>query len=183
MSKENSVVRVSDKNFKHYLTAQQIEQSLAVLAARINIDYAEKKPVFLVILNGAFMFASDLMKKIDIQCEISFLRVSSYEGMESTQQVKEILGIDEYIKGRHIVLVEDIIDTGITMEHIISKVTQHGALSIRIATLLFKKGKFEKNYPIDYIGFTIPNDFVVGYGLDYNGFGRNLKDIYSVIEE
>lgn len=183
MNTESSVVRISDKLFKHYLNSQQIDSSLSEIAKQINQDYAGKTPVFLVILNGAFMFAADLLKKINIECEVSFLRVASYEGMETTQNVKEILGIDEQIQGRHIIIVEDIIDTGITMEHILRKVYSMGAESVKITTLLFKKEKFEKTYPIDYIGFSIPNDFVVGYGLDYNGFGRNLKDIYVVVDE
>jgi hypoxanthine phosphoribosyltransferase len=183
MSDQNNIVNVSDRRFRHYITHDEIHDSLQLIAQQINIDFKDKNPLFLIVLNGAFMFASDLLKKINIECEIGFLRVSSYHGMSTTEKVSEVLGIEENLSNRHIILVEDIVDTGITMEHILNVVQNRGAASVKIATLLFKKGKFQKTYPVDYIGFSIPNDFVVGYGLDYNGFGRNLKDIYSVIEE
>lgn len=183
MSDQNTIVKVSDRTFRHYITHDEIQNSLQLIAQQINVEYKDKKPLFLIVLNGAFMFASDLLKKINIECEIGFLRVSSYHGMNTTEKVSEVLGIEENLSNRHVILVEDIVDTGITMEHILNVVQNRGAASVRIATLLFKKGKFQKTYPVDYIGFSIPNDFVVGYGLDYNGFGRNLKDIYSVIEE
>lgn len=183
MNIKNEIVSISDKRFKHYITHEQIQKSLTGIAAGINTEYADKKPVFLIVLNGAFMFATDLLKLINIECEVSFIRLSSYQGMQTTHVVKEVFGFDSDLKGKHVIMIEDIIDTGITMEHLLKRITENGAESIKIATLLFKKGKFEKNYHIDYIGFTIPNDFVVGYGLDYNGYGRNLKDIYSVIDE
>jgi hypoxanthine phosphoribosyltransferase len=183
MNTNNKIVAISDKRFKHYLTHEQIQLSLRNIADKINAEYAGKKPVFLVVLNGAFMFATDLLKMIQIECEVSFIRLASYQGMQTTHVVKEIFGIENELKGKHVIMLEDIIDTGITMEHLLKKISENGAESIKVATLLFKKEKFEKNYHIDYIGFTIPNDFVVGYGLDYNGYGRNLEDIYSVIDE
>jgi len=183
MQKENPIITVSDRSFRHYITYDQIQQSLKSIASQINELYREKTPLFLVVLKGAFMFASDLLKYIEIPCEVSFLRVYSYAGMESTQQVNEVLGIDDNLQGRHVIVLEDIIDTGITMEHILQSLEAKGSHSVKIATLLFKEGKFQKSYPVDYICFSIPNDFVVGYGLDYNGLGRNLKDIYSVIDD
>ncbi len=183
MNTKTEIVTILDKRFKHYITYEKIKKSLNRIAGKINAEFAGKKPVFLIVLNGAFMFASDLLKLITIECEVSFIRLSSYQGMQTTHVVKEVFGIDNDLKGKEVIMVEDIIDTGITMEHILHLISEQGANNIKIATLLFKEGKFEKNYPIDYIGFTIPNDFVVGYGLDYNGFGRNLKDIYSVIDK
>ncbi len=183
MCTDNTIVRVDDRNFRHYITHDRIQQSLADIAGQINIEYLDKNPLFLVVLNGAFMFASDLLKQIHIQCEVSFIRVSSYHGMESSQTISEVLGLEDNVINRDIIIVEDIIDTGITMEHLLNTVTENGVKSVKIATLLFKEGKFQKDYPIDFIGFSIPNDFVVGYGLDYNGYGRNLKDIYSVVED
>ncbi len=183
MNTDQSIVQVSDKRFKNYISHEEILHSLSEIAVRINAYYRDKNPVFLVVLNGAFMFASDLLKYIEIPCEVSFMRVSSYLGMESTTQITEVLGLDNTLKGRHVVVVEDIVDTGHTMEYILKSLNDKGVLSMSIATLLFKKNKFEKDFPVDYIGFSIPNDFVVGYGLDYNGYGRNLKDIYTVIDE
>jgi hypoxanthine phosphoribosyltransferase len=183
MSTDKTIVKVSDKSFKNYITHDRIQKSLSEIAVMINSHYRDKNPVFLIVLNGAFMFASDLLKCIDIPCEVSFLRVSSYFGMESSNKITEVLGLDETLKGKHVVVVEDIVDTGHTMEYILKSINEKGVLSIKIATLLFKKNKFVKDFPIDYICFSIPNDFVVGYGLDYNGLGRNLKDLYSVIED
>lgn len=183
MSDQNTVVKVSDRSFKHYITHDKIQLSVQKIAQQIDIDYKGKTPLFLIVLNGAFIFASDLLKKITIDCEIGFLRVSSYQGMDTTEKIREVLGIDEDLNNRDIILVEDIVDTGITMEHVLNVIHSKGASSVKIATLLFKKGKFQKSFPVDYVGFSIPNDFVVGYGLDYNGLGRNLKNIYSVVEE
>ena len=182
MCKENKLVRVGDLQFKPYITCDEIQESLKSMAQSINKEYAGKTPVFLVVLNGAFMFASDLLKYIHIECEVEFVRVSSYHGTETTGNIHQVLGLNIQLNGRDVLVLEDIIDTGITMEHILKDIQSKGASDIRIASLLFKKGKFQKEYPIDYIGFSIPNAFVVGYGLDYNGLGRNLKDIYTIVE-
>lgn len=183
MSQQNNVIKVLDKNFKHYITHEEIQESVLKIANEINREYKNRKLVFIIVLNGAFMFGSDLLKNINIDCEISFLRVSSYEGMSSTEKIKDIFTITEDLSGREIIVVEDIIDTGLTMEHILSTLKNHEVASVKICTLLFKKDAFKRDYPIDYIGFSIPNEFVVGYGLDYDGYGRNLKDIYSVTNE
>jgi hypoxanthine phosphoribosyltransferase len=182
MSNSNTIVQVSDKKFEKFITHEDIQASVQSLASKINNDYQDKNVTFLVVLNGAFMFASDLLKHIALECEITFVRVSSYAGMQSTETVKEVLGMGEAFDGKHVIIVEDIIDTGITMEHLLETLRSKNALSIKTASLLFKKSQFRKDYQIDYIGFTIPNNFVVGYGLDYNGFGRNLQDIYTVID-
>jgi hypoxanthine phosphoribosyltransferase len=183
MDNNKTTVKVFDRHFRHYITHDEIQQTLSSMADKINHEYSNKKPLFIIVLNGAFMFAADLLKKITIDCEINFVRVSSYQGMESTHTINELIGLDRDIKDRNVIIVEDIVDTGITMEYILQDIKNRNVSSVRVATLLFKKGKFEKTFPIDYIGFSIPNDFVVGYGLDYEGFGRNLRDIYSVIEE
>jgi hypoxanthine phosphoribosyltransferase len=182
MCKENNIVTVGDLQFRHYITSDEIQESLKTMAEAINKDYAGKIPVFLVVLNGAFMFSSDLLKYIQIECEVEFVRVSSYHGTETTGNINQVLGLNIPLKNREVLVLEDIIDTGITMEYILKDIKSKGVAGVRIASLLFKKGKFQKDYPIDYIGFSIPNAFVVGYGLDYNGLGRNLKDIYTVVE-
>ena len=144
----------------------------------MNKDLAGQSPLFLIVLNGAFMFASDLMKKITIGCELSFVKVSSYEGLSSTSNLKQLIGLVEDVKGRTIVIIEDIIDTGITMEGILNYLKPMEPAAIRIATLLYKPEAFKKEFAIDYIGKEVPNKFLVGYGLDYDGEGRNLQDIY-----
>lgn len=175
-------VQLHDKRFSVSIEASRIDAAVQEVADKINTDYQGKNPLFLVVLNGAFMFASDLLKKVSIDCEISFVKLSSYSGTKSTHIVRELIGLDEALTGRHVIVIEDIIDTGITMENTIQKLMNLQAADVKIATLLFKPKSFRKNYDIDYIGMEIPNGFIVGYGLDYDGLGRNLPDIYKVIE-
>lgn len=175
-------VSLHDKRFSVSITAAEIDEAIQKVANTINVEYAGKNPLFLVVLNGAFMFASDLLKKISIDCEISFVKLSSYSGTQSTHVVRELIGLDEALTDRYVIVVEDIIDTGITMENTIQKLKHLQAADVKIATLLFKPNAFEKEYTIDYIGMEIPNDFIVGYGLDYDGLGRNLPDIYKIVE-
>jgi hypoxanthine phosphoribosyltransferase len=175
-------IQVRDKFFKISITANEIEKAVDKIAQQINIDFAEKNPLFLVVLNGAFMFASDLLKKITIPCEISFVKLSSYVGTQSTYTVRELIGLDEVLHDRSVVIVEDIIDTGITMGVTTNKLKKLEAKEVKIATLLFKPEAFQSDYKIDYIGMEISNDFIVGYGLDYNGNGRNYPEIYKIIE-
>ncbi len=176
-------IKVHDKYFEPFIPFEQIDESVQQVADQINADYIEGEiPIFLVILNGSFMFAGDLFKKINFPCEISFIKLSSYTGTRSSAIVKELIGLDESLKGRKIIVVEDIIDSGITMEKVISKLKELGVGDVKLATLLFKPDAFTKSYPIDYIGIEIPNDFIVGYGLDYDAHGRNLKDIYKIVE-
>ena len=141
-----------------------------------------KDHLFLCVLNGAFVFASDLLKKITIDCEISFVKLSSYEGTKTTNTIREMIGLDQSIEGRTIIIIEDIVDTGLTMDYTRKKLKKLGAIDVRIATLLFKPEAFKKDYALDYVGIAIPNKFIVGYGLDYDGYGRNLPDIYQIIE-
>ncbi|RLD60691.1 MAG: hypoxanthine phosphoribosyltransferase [Bacteroidetes bacterium] len=176
-------VKVHEKEFSIFIDAEKIDNAVTAVAEQINRDMAGKTPLFLVVLNGAFMFASDLVKKITIPCDISFVKLSSYVGTKTTNTVRELIGLDEVLHDRTVVIIEDIIDTGITMGVTMEKLKKLEAKEVKIATLLFKPGTFRMSYPIDYVGIDIPNDFIVGYGLDYNGHGRNLSDIYKIIEE
>jgi len=175
-------IQLKDKRFAIEISGDDILKQVRRVANEINKDLDGKKPLFLVVLNGAFMFASDLMKNIAIDCEISFVKLSSYQGTQSTEKVKELIGLNEDLQGRTVVIVEDIVDTGITMEGIIADLQKKGVAETRIATLLFKPQAFQKSYKVDYIGMEIPNDFIVGYGLDYDGLGRNFEDIYKIID-
>ncbi|MEQ9299952.1 MAG: hypoxanthine phosphoribosyltransferase [Cyclobacteriaceae bacterium] len=171
---------IKDKEFDLFISASQIQERIMTVASKINEDYAATQPLFICVLNGAFMFASDLIKKMDFFPEISFVKVSSYSGLHTTGAVKNLIGLNEDINGRDIILIEDIIDSGLTMKYLLDELKERDAKSIRMATLLFKPDAFKGNYPVDYIGFEIPNEFVVGYGMDYDGFGRNLPDIYHL---
>jgi len=176
-------ITLHDKSFEINIPERQLLQASEILGARISADYKDKKPLFLAILNGAFMFAADLMKEINIPCEISFLRVSSYQDMYSTGQVTEVIGLKEDIRNRHIIILEDIVDTGHTVYALLQNLITKEPASIKIATLLLKPDCVQHPLQVKYIGKSIPNDFVVGYGLDYNGLGRNLRDIYKVIAD
>jgi len=176
-------VKVRDKEFSLFLTAEEIDKAVEQVAEMINADMQGKDPLFLCVLNGAFIFASDLLKKVEVDCEISFVKLSSYVGTQTTNTVRELIGLDQVLTDRTVVVVEDIIDTGITMSYTLEKLRKLGASDVRIATLLFKPEAFKKDYPIDYVGIVIPNEFIVGYGLDYNGHGRNFPDIYKIIED
>ena len=173
-------IQVQDKEFELFINAETINNAVTELARKLNEDLKGKNPLFLVVLNGAFIFASDLIKKITVDCEVSFVKLSSYAGTRSTSMVKELLGLNEVVKGRTVVVIEDIIDTGITMAGMISKLREMEAGEVLIVTCLFKPEAFAKDFTIDYIGMEIPNKFIVGYGLDYDGYGRNLPDIYKV---
>ena len=172
---------VKDKEFELFISADSINETISRIAAQLNTDLKDKDPLFLVILNGAFMFAGDLIKKITIDCEVSFVKLSSYSGTRSTLVVKELIGLNEVLKGRTVVVLEDIIDTGVTMEIMINKLREMNAGEVRIVTFLFKPEALTKDFTIDYVGMEIPNKFIVGYGLDYDGFGRNLPDIYKIV--
>ncbi|MBE9480100.1 MAG: hypoxanthine phosphoribosyltransferase [Bacteroidetes bacterium] len=174
-------IKVRDKEFSISITAEEIQKTVSKIAEKINNDLQGKVPLFIVVLNGAFIFAADLFKKINIDCEVTFVKLSSYVGTETTSTVRELIGLDKAIKGRSVVIIEDIIDTGITMEYTIQKLKHFEAADVRIATLLFKPDAFQKDFKIDYIGMEIPNDFIVGYGLDYDGFARNYPDIYKIV--
>jgi hypoxanthine phosphoribosyltransferase len=174
-------VTCHDKTFKLYLPESEILQDIKTVAQKLNDDYADKQPIFVAILNGSFMFAADLLKEVTIPCEISFVKVASYLNTESTGQVKELVGLKENITGRHVVLLEDIVDTGNTMVALFETLKAQNPASLEIATLLQKPECLLHELEVKYIGREIPNEFVIGYGLDYNGLGRNLRDIYTVV--
>jgi hypoxanthine phosphoribosyltransferase len=175
-------ISILDKRFREMLTEKAIQQRIDGLARQLNSDLAGKDVVFLGILNGAFLFAADLFRRIDFQARISFVKLASYEGTSSSGSIKELIGWNEDIKNKTIVVVEDIVDTGNTLERIVDELVIRKALEVRIAALLFKPGAYTKDIRLDYIGFEIPDDFVVGYGLDYDGFGRNLPSVYSLVQ-
>lgn len=174
----SKVVTIKDKQFKPYISQQQISDAVKNIASTINADLEKDLPLFLVVLNGSFMFAADLLKEVSIPCEISFIKVASYHGTTSSGTVTELIGLTEDITGRTVVIVEDIVDTGITLEKLITVLNRKNVKQIKVATVLLKPDSYKKEFPIDYFGMKIPNDFVVGYGLDYDGQGRNLKEIY-----
>jgi hypoxanthine phosphoribosyltransferase len=174
-------IRVLDKTFKEYISEKEISERINELAKKINLDFAGREVVFLGILNGAFLFAADLFKRIDLKAKISFVKLASYEGTKSSGSIKELIGWNEDIKNKYIIVIEDIVDTGNTLERIVDELVIRKAAEIKIAALLFKPKAYTKEIPIDYIGFEVPNDFVIGYGLDYDGYGRNLPSIYSLI--
>lgn len=175
-------IKVLDKEFKLYIPQDEIESVIKNIADQINEDYKDKNPLFLVMLNGAFMFASQLFKELNIDCETSFVKYSSYNGTQSTCEVKELIGLNSSLEGRDVVIVEDIIDSGFTMNCLLQKLQAMKVRSARIAAMLFKPNAFKFDYKIDYIGMNIGNEFIVGYGLDYNEYGRNYGSIYKVVE-
>lgn len=176
-------IQIKDKKFRLSIPESEIQAAVRKVAEQINHDITEKNPVFICVLNGAFMFAGDLMKNVNMPCEITFVKLSSYDGLYTSGVVKEIIGLNESVVGRNVVVVEDIVDTGITMERILSSLRAKGANEIRVATFLQKPDALQCDIKIDYVAMKIPNDFIVGYGLDYDGYGRNLKDIYTVVQE
>ncbi len=179
-----SKIKVKDLTFEVMIPASEIDMAVTKVADRINKDYADvKHPIFLGVLNGSFMFMSDLMKKIEIECELSFVKVSSYEGTETTGSVKTLIGLNDSIEGRDIIIVEDIVDSGNSIEHLTELLAQHKPASVKICTLFFKPNAYKKEIPIDYVAMNIGNEFILGYGLDYDQLGRNLKDIYVLCNE
>ncbi len=183
MYKITDLIKVHDKTFVPYISAEEIDTIISDIANRINADYANKKPLFVAILNGSFMVASDLVKKIDLPCELSFVKFTSYQGTESSGEINELIGFDRDIVGKDLIIVEDIVDTGQTLEKVLNILESMGAHSVKIATLLLKPAIFNKNYPVDYVGKNIPNKFVIGFGLDYDQLGRNYGEIYQIQEE
>ena len=171
-------VKIKDKVFRCYIAEDRISTAIESLASKINSDFKEANPLFLVVLNGSFMFAADLLRKVNIDCDISFIKVSSYNGLASSGQVNELIGLTEEVNGRQVIIIEDIVDTGSTLEKLYYLLKFKGAVDIKIATLLFKPEAYKKTMAVDLVGIEIPNKFVVGYGLDYDGQGRNLKEIY-----
>lgn len=178
---EPRTIKIHDCEFSTYIYEEEIIARINMLAERIDQDYANKQPLFLAVLNGSFMFVADLLKRVSIPCEISFIRLSSYQDMQSTGNVKEVLGLTEDIEHRHVVVLEDIVDTGHTVHGLLQQLAERKPASVEIATLLMKPDCLQHQLDVKYVAQAIPNDFVVGYGLDYNGLGRNLRDIYKIV--
>ena len=175
------VIKVHDKSFDTYLSEEIILKRVKELAADITNDYAGKRPLFIAILNGSFMFASDLFKNLNIEAELCFIKLASYKGMKSSGNVVTSIGLDDDLFGKEVVIVEDIVDTGKTLHNFLPKLVHQQPKSLKIVTLLHKSEATEYPLQLDYVGFDIPNKFVVGYGLDYDGLGRNLKEIYQLV--
>lgn len=177
-----STVRLHDLRFAPFISAEELGRAIDRVAADLNVQYAGKRPLFIGVLNGAFFFAAELMKRITVECEITFVKVASYHGTASTGTVSQLIGLNERINGRHVVVLEDIVDTGNTMEHILGLLKDLHPASIAIATMLFKPEVFKKDFTIDHVALRIPNAFVVGSGLDHNGLGRNLPGILRIVQ-
>jgi len=177
-----NTIQVLDKEFGPSITAAEILTQVRRVASEINRDYQGESPLFLVVLNGAFIFAADLMREISLPSEVSFVKLASYEGTSTTGTVREVIGLNTDITGRPVIIVEDIVESGITMAHMIDTLKKQNPKSIDICTLLLKPQKMEVKLDIRYVAMEIPNDFILGYGLDYNGLGRGLKDIYTLKE-
>ncbi len=173
-------IQVLDKNFKMYISAENIQLRINELAEKINQRFTKEKPIFLAILNGSFMFAADLMKRVSIPSEISFVKLASYQGTQSTGQVKTLVGLDINIKDRTVIIIEDIVDTGKTLNEFLPVLKAYQPKEVLISSLLFKPAALKYDIKVDYSCFEVPNDFLVGYGLDYDGYGRNLQAIYQL---
>ncbi|MGC4102688.1 hypoxanthine phosphoribosyltransferase [Ferruginibacter sp.] len=176
-------IEVHNKKFIPYITAAEIDQQINKLAADLNRDYEGKRPLFIAILNGSFMFAADLFKAVTIEAEICFIKLASYKGTKSTGNVITSIGLDEPLHNRHVIIVEDIVDTGKTLNEFLPQLFNQQPASLKIAALLHKPEALAYPVKIDYLGFSVPNKFLLGYGLDYDGLGRNLKEIYQLAEE
>lgn len=175
-------IKVLDKEFEIYLTEEKILTEVKRVADQINKDFEGEEPIFMGILNGSFMFASDLYKDITLDSQITFLKLASYEGTTSSGKIKRLIGINEDIKDKTVIVIEDIVDTGNTLDSIIKQLRGYEPKEIKLVTLLYKPDAYTKDFPIDYKCFDIPNDFILGYGLDYDGYARNLRNIYKIVE-
>lgn len=178
-----SRIKIHDKEFEISIPREEILKEVKRVADEINRDYAGKRPILLGVLNGCFMFAADLMKNLNIECEISFVKLSSYQGTTTTGVIREVFGLAESIAGRDVIVVEDIVDTGYTMQRMIESLGTREPASVQIASLFLKPARLKVPVDVKYSAFTIPDRFIVGYGLDYDGLGRNLPDVYDVVEE
>ena len=176
-----TTIRVKDKTFAISIPEAEIQQRVKAVAARINEDYKGQSPIFLAVLNGSFIFAADLLREISLPCEISFVKLASYQGTQTTGAIRELIGLNVDITGRPVIVVEDIVDTGVTMAHMLETLKKQNPASVDVCTLLLKPDKLQAQLDIRYCCLEIPNDFIVGYGLDYDGLGRNTRDIYTLV--
>ena len=178
-----AIIQIKDKKFRTSIPEAEILRSIKAVAEQINKDMAGKNPLFLAVLNGSFIFAADLMRMITIPCEISFVKLASYQGTTSTGTIKQVIGINQDISGRTVIILEDIVESGLTMKRMLETLGTRGPKSIHMCTLLLKPDRLQLPLHVDYAALRIPNDFILGYGLDYDQQGRNLRDIYTLIEE
>jgi hypoxanthine phosphoribosyltransferase len=176
-------IKINDKRFKISISEAEIKNRIKAVAAQISKDMEGKNPLFLGVLNGAFIFAADLIREMTIPCEISFVKLASYQGTTSTGIIQEVIGINENLSGRTVIIVEDIVESGATMKRMIEQLGTRNPASVHICTLFFKPDKLKVDMDLDYVVFRIPDDFIVGYGLDYDQGGRGLRDIYTIVEE
>lgn len=176
------MIQLHDKQFVPFISAQEIDFAIAEMAHHVEADFADEVPIFVGVLNGAFMVVADFMKHYSHPCEVSFIKMASYEGTQSTNEVKQLIGLNQDLTGRSVVIIEDIIDTGNTIEELKSLFKQQNVKHFKIATLFFKPEAYKKDIKIDYVGIRIPNKFIVGYGLDYDGLGRNLPEVYQLAD-
>jgi len=177
-----STIKVHDKTFDTFLSESAINEQVKRIAQEINTDYKGKTPLFIAILNGSFMFASDLFKELNIEAQVCFIKLASYQGVKSTGNVVTSIGLDVSLKDREVIVIEDIVDTGKTLHDFLPQIMDQHPSSLKIATLLHKPEALKYPLKIDYVGFSIPNKFVVGYGLDYDGLGRNLREIFQLAD-
>ena len=173
-------VKLKDKNFQLFIDSKELNNSIESLSNKINQDYSDREPIFLCVLNGAFVFAAELIKRFNHECQVSFVKLSSYQGVQSSGTINSLIGLNEDIKGKDVIIVEDIVDTGQTIANIVENILNKNPRSIEVATLLYKPKSYQKQIPIKYRAIEIGNDFIVGFGLDYNGLGRNLEEIYII---
>ena len=176
------IIKIKDKTFKTSITEAEIKERVKALAQQISKDMEGKVPLFLGVLNGAFIFAADLMRELTIPSEISFVKLASYQGTTSTGKINEVLGINEDLSGRTVIIVEDIVESGLTMKRMIESLGTRNPASVHICTLFLKPDKLKEDVDIDYVAFRIPDDFIIGYGLDYDHLGRELREIYTIVE-
>ena len=177
-----SRVKIKDKTFETSMTEAEIKQRVKELAQQMSCDLEGKNPLFLAVLNGAFIFAADLMREMTIPCEISFVKLASYQGTTSTGKIQEVLGINEDLSGRTVIILEDIVETGLTIKQMIESLGTRNPASVHVCTLFFKPERLKEDLKLDYVAFRIPNDFILGYGLDYDQEGRGLKDLYTLVD-
>ena len=178
-----SRVKIKDKTFETSMTEAEIKQRVKELAHEMSRDLEGKNPLFLAVLNGAFIFAADLMREMTIPCEISFVKLASYQGTTSTGTIHEVIGINEDLSGRAVVIVEDIVESGLTIKRMMEQIGTRHPASVQVCTLFFKPEQLKEDLKLDYVAFSIPNDFILGYGLDYDQQGRGLKDLYTLVTE
>ena len=176
------MIQLHDKKFEVFIAAEEIDFAITNMAKQIEDDFSDETPVFIGVLNGSFMVTADLLKKYNGLCEVSFVKMASYEGMATTTEVKQLIGLNQNLEGRSVIIVEDIVDTGNTIEELKAILKEHKVKHFKIATLFLKPEAYTKDIKLDYVGIRIPNKFIVGYGLDYDGLGRNLKDVYQLSE-